>query len=351
MKEKKKSRGKIIATIAVGMAVILAVLGLLQRLVMPKYMGDVKEGALIGEYYAEEKDFDVVFIGDCEVYENFVPATLWENYGINSYIRGSAQQLIWQSYYLAEETLTYETPDVIVFNVLALQYNEPQKEAYNRMTIDGMRWSPSKVGCIQASMLEDENFIEYVFPLLRYHDRWSELEKEDFQYFFGAEQVGHNGYYMQVGVEPVVYIPEGRRLGDYSFGDNAWLYMDKMVALCEEKGVELVLIKAPSLYPEWYPEWDAQVEAYAAEHDLKYINFLEYTEEIGLDFSKDTYDAGLHLNLYGAEKLTNYFGKYLVTECGLKDRRGEEDLAAEWEVKLERFYQQKEELEALEEEK
>ena len=350
MEEKKKGRGKNLVAVITGIVVIVAVLVLLQRLVMPKYMGDVKEGALIGEYYDEEKDFDVVFIGDCEVYENFVPATLWENYGINSYIRGSAQQLIWQSYYLMEETLEYEKPDVIVFNVLSLQYNEPQKEAYNRMTIDGMRWSTSKVECINASMMESESFIEYVFPLLRYHDRWSELEQEDFQYLFGTEKVGHNGYYMQVGVVPVDYIPEGKILGDYSFGENAMSYLDKMVALCEENDVELVLIKAPSLYPEWYDEWDVQVEAYAEEHDLKYINFLEHTDEIGLDFSTDTYDAGLHLNLYGAVKLTDYFGAWLVEECGLEDRRDEEDLAESWEVKLEVFYNQKEELEALKEE-
>ena len=89
MTEKKKGRGKRIVSVVIGLVVIVAVLALLQWLVMPKYMGDVKEGALIGEYYDEEKDFDVVFIGDCEVYENFVPATLWENYGINSYIRCS----------------------------------------------------------------------------------------------------------------------------------------------------------------------------------------------------------------------------------------------------------------------
>lgn len=348
MKDKKKAgKGRKVSLI-LGVVLVLLVLGILQRLVMPKYMGEVKEGALIGEYYREEKDFDVVFIGDCEVYENFVPATLWENYGIHSYIRGSAQQLIWQSYYLLEDTLYYETPDVVVFNVLSLQYDEPQKEAYNRMSIDGMRWSPAKIGSIRASMLESESFMEYIFPLLRYHDRWSELEKEDVQYFFGAEQVGHNGYYMQVGVKPVEYIPDPKILGDYSFGENAWLYLDKMTALCEEKGVELVLIKAPSLYPHWYPEWDAQVVAYAEEHDLKYINFLEKTEAIGLDFQTDTYDAGLHLNLYGAIKLSDYFGAWLVEECDLEDRRGEEALALLWEEKLQAFYEQKEELEETE---
>ena len=44
----------------------------------------------------------------------------------------------------------------MVFNVLAIKYDEPQKEAYNRMTLDGMRWSSSKVGSIRASMMEDE---------------------------------------------------------------------------------------------------------------------------------------------------------------------------------------------------
>ena len=151
-------------------------------------MGQIVEGALIAEYYEETTKHDVIFIGDCEVYENISPITLWEEYGITSYIRGSAQQLIWQSYYLLEETLKIEKPKVVVFNVLAMQYNEPQKEAYNRMTIDGMRWSEAKVKNIQASMMEDEKFLDYVFPLLRYHSRWQELDKEDFIYLRSEER-------------------------------------------------------------------------------------------------------------------------------------------------------------------
>ena len=106
---------------------VLSVLALYfaQALLMPKYMSNVKEGALIAEYYKAPKNNDVIFIGDCEVYENISPVTLWQEYGITSYIRGSAQQLIWQSYYLLEETLRYETPKAVVFNVLSMKYNEP----------------------------------------------------------------------------------------------------------------------------------------------------------------------------------------------------------------------------------
>ncbi len=315
-------------------ALVLCLLWFFQKLLMPKYMTGIVEGAMIGEYYEEDKDHDVIFIGDCELYENISPAVLWEEYGINSYIRGSAQQLIWQSYYLMEETLKYEHPDVMVFNVLSMKYNEPQSEAYNRMTLDGMRWSMSKVKDIQASMTDEENFLEYVFPLLRYHSRITQLEADDFTYLFRKDKVTFNGYYMRVDVKAAENVPTGRPLGDYQFGDNAYLYLEKMAELCEKEGVELVLVKAPSLYPYWYDEWDAQMVEFAKAHDLKYYNFLDVTEEIGLDFSQDTYDGGLHLNLSGAEKLSRYFGDILTEEIGLSSRRGEEKLEKAWTEKI-----------------
>lgn len=320
---------------------VLVSLFLLQKLLFPKYATDVVEGALIAEYYEEEKDHDVIFIGDCEVYENFSPAVLWEEFGINSYIRGSAQQLIWQSYYLLEDTLRYEKPDVVIFNVLSMKYNEPQKEAYNRMTLEGMEWSLAKVNAINASMLSEENFLDYVFPILRYHSRWSELTGDDLTYMLNTPKVSHNGYYMRVDVKPAENVPEGRILADYQFGDNAYAYLDKLTKLCKENDIQLILVKAPSLYPYWYDEWEEQIEAYAAEHDLLYINFLELQEETGLDFSTDTYDAGLHLNLSGAEKITRYLGGILQREAGLTDRRNEAHLAEVWNGKLAAYEQEK----------
>lgn len=333
-----KKRVKKLAAAGAVLCVAILGLSLLQRLVMPKYMSDVVEGAMIAEYYKEEKNHDVIFIGDCELYENISPAVLWEEYGINSYIRGSAQQLIWQSYYLLEDTLRYEKPQVVVFNVLSMKYNEPQSEAYNRMTIDGMKFSGAKLKCIQASMTKEEEGIEYLFPILRYHSRITELKKEDFTYLFRRDKVTHNGYYMRVDVKAAQDVPEGRKLGDYQFGENAYAYLDKMADLCEQEGIELVLVKAPSLYPYWYDEWDAQMEEFAEMRGLKYYNFLEKTEEIGLDFTKDTYDGGLHLNLSGAEKLSSYFGKILTGECQVKNRRGEEHLEEVWEKKLALYF-------------
>ena len=85
-------RKKICTGIAVVIITIVC-LYLLQCLLVPKYASDIKEGAMIKEYYNSEKNHDVLILGDCEVYENISMVTMWENYGISSYIRGIASTL------------------------------------------------------------------------------------------------------------------------------------------------------------------------------------------------------------------------------------------------------------------
>ena len=332
---KSKKRGKKIRIVSLVLALMVlsgVLLYLVDLLLRPKYMGEVTEGALTAEYYKAYGDHDVLFVGDCEVYENFSTVQLWREYGINSFIRGGAQQLVWQSYYMLEDALRYETPDVVVFNVLSLMYNEPQNEAYNRMALDGMRWSKTKWDAINASMCEGESMIEYIFPILRYHSRWNELTSDDFIYWFKKDLVSYNGYYLRTEIMPAGDMPPARPLAEPGFGDKAMEYLDKMTELCKEKGIHLVLIKSPSLYPHWYDEWDANMEQYAKEHDILYINMLDIAEsEIGIDYSLDTYDAGLHMNVTGAEKCASYLGGILVEKYGVSDHRGDEKMSAYWE--------------------
>lgn len=333
-------------------SVCLTLLWLLQCLLCPKYMTENPEGALIGEYYENAGNNDVIFIGDCEVYENFSPITLWEEYGIPSCIRGSPQQTIWQSYYLLEDVFRYETPKVVVFNVLSMKYDTPEstgnqnrREAYNRMTLDGMRWSSSKVKAILASMTEQErqweSLFTYLFPILRYHSRWSQLTREDFTYLFRRDAVGINGYLMQTGVKPAGDAYSEAPLADYTFGQNSFDYLDKIAALCKEHGTQLLLIKAPSLSPVWWEEWDAQMVRYAEDRDISYINLLAHQEQIGIDWEQDTYDAGLHLNVYGAEKAARWLGRVLTESFDLPDRRDDPEISRLWVEKATVYHTQK----------
>ena len=293
------------------------------RLLEPKYATSLLEGSMISQYYNEPKDHEVIFIGDCEVYANFSPLVMYEEQGIKSYIRGSSQQLIWQSYYILEETLKYETPKVVIFNVNSMRYSEPVSEAYNRLTIDYMKWSKQKFDIINASMTEEENIWYYIFPILRYHSRYDELTSEDFEYLFKRKDNTFNGFLVNKNIKPVESLPTKRPLGNYQFADICYEYLDKITKLCKDNGIKLVLIKAPSLYPYWYDEYDKQIQEYAEKNDVDYYNLKNYVDEIGIDFSVDTYDAGLHLNLTGATKLSKFFAKILKENYNLTDYSGD----------------------------
>jgi len=330
---------KTVLSVLAVLLVFVVVLGLVTRLVTPKYSTDLVEGSMTAQYYDEAGGHDVIFIGDCEMYSNISPMELYRGYGITAYVRGNSQQLIWQSYSILEETLTYETPKAVVFNVNSMRYSKPVSEAFNRLCIDEMKWSSQKVDIILSSMTEEEDFWSYVFPILRYHSRFDELTSEDITYFLEGATNTFNGYLMNQGIKPVGTLPTKRVLADYQFSDICYEYLEKMTALCKEKGIELILVKAPSLYPYWYDEYDAQIVDFAGKHGLSYYDFTDVIEEIGLDFQVDTYDAGLHLNLTGATKLSNYFGKLLAEEHGLADHRDDPQISAIYDRKLEEYDQ------------
>ncbi len=144
------------------------------------------------------------------------------------------------------------------------------------------------------------------------------------------------------------FTPE--QLIDYTLPATAMDYLDRMRSLCAERGIELILIKAPTNFWKyhWYDEWDSQITDYAETHGLAYYNLIPKSDEIGLDMTVDTYDAGAHLNVYGAEKLTRYFGQILAKDHAIPDRRGEGDTAAVWQERVKAYHARKNAMETQE---
>ena len=363
MKEKKKKILSASVAAAVFLAASVLLLFLLQALVVPKYMdretdGGV-EGSLVAEYYKSVPAHDLLFFGDCEFYQAINPAAIWDECGIPSYVRGSSQQLIWHSYYMLLESLEYETPAAVVFNAVEMKIGGVKKEEYTRLTLDGMRLSKYKLRAAKLSLTEGESLLSYVFPILRYHGRWNQLTEDDFKYWFTRDKISYNGYLMHLETVPRTSTQAPAMVFDYSFPDVCWEYLDLMRKTCEERGITFILLKTPTniwQYP-WYPDWERQMEEYAAEHSLLYVNLtseedaeicqpgwknpapgeeghLDYTAfvEAGLDRATDSFDGGFHINDTGSEKISRYLARLISAECGLPDRRGDEKIAEEYDA-------------------
>lgn len=340
--EKDKKRKNWFAPIFALLLIGLLIWGL-GLLVRPKYASGITlEGSMVENWYAHrDEDHQVLFVGDCEVYESFSPVTLFNEFGATSYIRGSAQQLMWQSYYLLREALETQSPRVVVLSVCSLRYAEPQSEAYNRMTLDGMRLSRNKFEAVRASLTAGESELSYYVLLLRYHDRIFELTPEDARYMFAGPELTYNGYLMRTEQVPYTRLPAAPMLQDPAFGEKPVEYLDRITALCKEKGIELILVKSPCLYPAWYDEWDRWLTDYAEKNGVEYINAIPLMDEMGIDLATDTYDGGIHLNVYGAEKYTRWLGQHLAERGLIEDQRLDPLGAARYDDLTRRYEQEK----------
>lgn len=331
---------KRIISVILSLAIFCALFTIFTRLLTPKYAERVREGALIGEYYLEAdegREHQVIFLGDCEAYESFIPAIMWEECQFTSFVRGSPAQRVWQSYYLLLDTLRYERPEVVVLSVYALCHGGEAREEHNRLTLDGMRLSGVKIHAVKASVNEEEGLLSYIFPLLRYHSRWAELLREDIEYFFSRKAVSHNGYLMQVGSLSPSGDERAEELYDYNLPQRAMEYLDKIRLVCESEGIALVLVKAPTQSARyyWYDEWDSQVREYAESYGIAYYNLIN-NDRIGI--SDNDYADGLHLNLFGAEKTSRYFSNILKENFFASTEPPDDAALTTWNDKLEEYY-------------
>ena len=81
-----------------------------------------------------------------------------------------------------------------------------------------------------------------------------------------------------------------------------------------------MLIVAPYMITTEDKETYKEIMDIATENNVIFIDYNEYVEEIGLDYSTDLFDDS-HLNYNGSCKFTRFLAE-LLTGSNLPDRRG-----------------------------
>lgn len=314
-----------IASIAVFILFIGLVLTVTDRIIRAKFIGD--STTIVDGFYAEKKnDIDLIVIGSSNSFCTVDPLVLYEEYGIAAYDFGSSSQPMNVSVLYLREALKTQKPKVV-----ALEVNMMTSDSVSSRGEAGLRWgftniplSMDKLKCIYQSLGEvNAEYFTYVFPVFRYHNRWKELSKTDYTYFYQDKTNYTKGYLETQAVSEAAI-----NLTDYYFEGEAWIdeaniaCLDEMLQLCRQKNVELLLFKSPR--EGWHRYEMEAVRALADARGLKYVDFNElYSDgKIELDTAADFRDSQ-HLNDFGARKVTSYLGGYIRENYELPDRRNE----------------------------
>lgn len=330
----KKINASRLINVAVFFLFMTAVLILTDSIVRAKFIGD--STTIVDGFYAEKKnDIDVIVIGSSNSFCTVNPLVLYEEYGIAAYDFGSSSQPLNISCLYLKEALKVQKPKVAALEINMLVGNSisSRNEAAMRWGYTNIPLSADKLACIYESVGEvNAEFFSYVFPLLRYHDRWKELSKLDYTYFRQDKTNYTKGY---LETQSVMETAVNLSAYDYSEGE-AWIEeesiacLDEIVQLCSKNGVELLLFKSPK--ENWHRYETEAVRALAAERGIKFVDYNELygNGELELDLANDFRD-GDHLNDFGAKKVSSHLGAYLKANYELPDRRGGKDAPNSWD--------------------
>lgn len=342
---------KIIGSICLFIVLMLHMLHVSSRIFIPKWLDNddnmytwIRKG-----FYEEEKDsLDLLFIGNSDVYRGVTPIELWDEYGIASYAYTAPGERIWTGYYLLKEALEYHNPQVIIMdvdNIFTVSHSSSgnYRKVFDNMKNNNVKWEAINDPIYEFSLADK---LSYYFPIFIYHNRYSELTKEDFKYAFynyhfaykGLDMIGTRMPY-ENGFDYMAYSSNKKEIPDKNKE-----YLDNMVKLCKENNIELILMELPSA-ASWSMEKHNAVLEYAGDNDLTFIDFNLNSDETGFDWTIDTSDGGDHLNVYGAQKITKYLGNYLNSNYDLPDHRNDNKYE-KWYLDSKKYHEDLEKLES-----
>lgn len=295
--------------------ILLLLLAFFSRLFLPK--GNAREDGMdnptANGFLAErENSLDVVFLGDSVAYHAIIPPEIFAANGITSYVCSSPNQKLCDSYAFLEKVFERQSPKLVVLET---------DEIYRTVT--------------------DEDVISFtaqrLLPVFRYHDRWKTLQKQDFSFRVSYESLQTaKGYVLYRKTDPAEktdYMQKTEKRANIK--SNNLFYLEKIRALCEKKGAELMLLGVPSAVNWNYRKHNA-VSDYAKDKNLTFLDLNLAETGVNIDWKKDTRDKGDHLNYKGAKKVTAFLGTYLAERGLFTDKREHPDYE-DWRIAVRDF--------------
>ena len=280
------------------------------------------------EFYKEKKNsIDVLYVGNSCVYTGISPMEIYKNTGITGYAFSTSGQRIVSSYYFIKEAFKTQTPKLVFLEIgEAFTGIDQNDEMSIRRAIDSLKFSKNKLDMIfdEDYQLSNYDKLSCIFPILRFHSRWNNLDESDLRKFVFKGNYTEKGYLLEKNIKKYNGKIDKRLKNDQEketddvkeiqleiskIPAEVRVKIDKIIEYCKQKNSELIFIKLPEPLA-WNEEKHEIIKYYAKEKNIKFID-LNYDEKINIDWQTDTQDEGNHLNLYGAKKVGQYLSDYL----------------------------------------
>ncbi|MEE0800235.1 MAG: hypothetical protein U0L91_03025 [Gemmiger sp.] len=328
----------------------------------------------------EEDSVQAIFLGTSHAEYGISPMRIYDTAGLVTYNLGAVLQPPVEAYYELKWAFRMQSPSVVMldasslfledFSTLAARQKDQLEPAYryflDTLPLCDIKWEMA-LELTRAADAGKDSFsilMQNLFPLFRYHDRWKELQQADFTEVFGSRHSFSRGYFMlsswvdsgydsasanamaetlrQDDTAWKVWYDDGV-YGEWSEEDQRYRpaiseeaidYLCRIRELCDANGAELILFKVPCVTdpvqysPSWTTARSREAQRAAALAGVAFWDMV-YDVDTGIDWAHDSIDGGAHLNLRGAEKVSDCLAQFLIDRRNLQPRQ---DAAADLDL-------------------
>lgn len=276
---------------------------------------DKSEAEALGVVMQKENgSYDVILAGSSHIQYSVQPKILKEKYSIDACNTATAAQSVPTSYFVIKEMIERHNPKIVVLDLFCMFYPENYfTDTRFHQAIDNFPIGKTKIEAVNA--LAGDNKSEFYLNYMLYHGRWKNLTRYDYKIqeeFDETMQVLDVTEAFENDFVPLDVNIKGE------IPSVAQDYLEKIVKLCKETDTELILTVVPyradtfnnSVTGEYQQSVYNSVSDLAEKWDVEYINLLHEIEGLEFDFGTDMAEFS-HVNRWGSEKVSDYFGKIL----------------------------------------
>lgn len=278
--------------------------------------------------FYEQENIDILFLGSSHAYRSFNPENFDTELKCNTFNLGSSSQSSIESYFALKETLRCYNPKLIVLENYWVLYEKRKTFDPATYVYDYLEFSPVKIDML-INAFTPEEYLQAQFLSVRYHNNFKELKiiKENVnnklldrkQLKIKRSKKGEaytiKGYVSNENIATNKELTEEnyfKNLQPSEWNEKTFLYLNKIIMLCRENNIPILLVTAP-LPPttmQMVNDYDSihnKFRDIANQYEITYVDYNLINKDLRLLTDKHFKDDH-HLNTGGA----NVMNKHLL---------------------------------------
>ena len=308
---------KILLSCLITICITIAMLSYCGHLLDPDE-SETAMDAIKAFHMLDENSLEVIVYGSSHAWKGCDSMEMYRKYGIGAYNYGCNWQYLNTTLLFLQDSLRTQTPKVVCIDtycvgVLKIDTDMDGQIYYTRAIKDFEGKREYLKQCFGTDL---ERYASYYLPIIMFHDNWNQIDRENFAASSPERWLNSMGYCGSNGIASVT-IGDYRQFTQHELPEESMEVLDKMVAACKAKGVQIIFYTCP--YQGEFAFENAMTR-YAKENGCTYLNLFAYMEEMQLNPEADFQDAG-HLNDSGSKKVADLLGEYIVNNYSVTDMR------------------------------